>query len=516
MNPRARFAVALACVLACAKEDPKQAIARLEKSGDVDALAKTYASGNLDDKTRADLIAWLAKSNDVRAAPAFAKALDDCDKDIEPAAHATAALANAGKSLDASGAAAALFACFSKYKASSGSITVASALHEAVLAVKDPSYPAKAAAMLEAPVNPADSLDARGVHRINDALDVWQNTALEMLIATPDKDATRVLVAVLMTRNKRSLWPLARAALAATARDSVPVLRSALDASDPEYAKLRADWARDRGDVPNLVEALAECATDRARDAIVGAVPSITSDANRAALAESLTWFARNDAVIVTFESIESKLPLDHVERAALLQAAGDLGDPKLFSWALDEGKKSGSGEQAVAAKAGAIESAIKLMQPGDEPLVLAAIDVLENKSGLSPSERDEVGHNIRGVYAAAASAVTQCKVDVACHVAILRETIPPDAHANWKQIKAATMCALFGNDETRKELVAIAQTTKNPGARLAIARAIDQLAPRGDLAAAKTLEAVATRESLAVDDPIARVARMIHARAAP
>ena len=147
---------------------------------------------------------------------------------------------------------------------------------------------------------------------------------------------------------------------------------------------------------------------------------------------------------------------------------------------------------------------------------MVAAIDVLENKSGLSPAERGEIGHNIHPVYAAAASALTQCKADVACHLGILRETIPPDSHANWKQIKSATMCALLGDDATRRELVDLAVKTKNPGVRLALVRAINHLAPSGDLAAAKTLEAIASSESLAIDDPVSRVARMLRARAAP
>ena len=173
-------------------------------------------------------------------------------------------------------------------------------------------------------------------------------------------------------------------------------------------------------------------------------------------------------------------------------------------------------GDASVGAKAGAIQSAIKLMQPGDEPRVLDALDTLENKSGLSPIERGEIGRNIRAVYASAASAVAQCKADAVCHVAILRETIPPDSHANWKAIKAATMCGLLGDAATRSDLVALAVSVKNPGVRLAMARAINQLAPQGDLAAAGALDAIVTTESLAADAPIAIVARMLRARATP
>ncbi len=450
-------------------DDPKQhvaAIERLEKFPDheatIEPLANAYAQGGLDDKTRAELMAALAAMHDARAAPAFAHAFEECDRDIDVAAKAVMAIAKLG---GASGAhvPTSLFKCFAHYKASTGSMATASALHDAVLAVHGASYPAKASAMLEAPVNPADSLDERGVHRVNDQLELWQKTALEILVATPDARAARNVTAVLMAREKRTLWPLARAALASDAPSSVPVIVSALDGSDAAFVKMRAGWERDDGYVPNLVAALADASTDRARDAVIATIPSITNDSNRAALAESLTWFPRTPSTVSAFQSIYARLAPQSLERSALLQAASELFDPKLFSWVLDEGAKSGTGDEAVGARAGAIQSAIKLMQPGDEPRVVAALDVLEFKSGLSPIERGEIGRNIRAVYASAASALGQCKADIACHVAILRETIPPDAHANWKAIKAATMCGLLGNDATRKELVTLASSVKIP-----------------------------------------------------
>lgn len=508
-------------------DDPKrkvEAIERLEKFHDdagthdaliVAPLAATYAAGGLDDKTRAGLIAALAAMRDVRALPAFAHALDDCTVDVDVAAKGVTALAKSGADLGAR-VPTSLFGCFARYKPSQGSMTIANALSEALAAVHDASYPAKLAVMLEAPVNPADSLDSHGVHVVNDRLEFWQKSALEVLLAMRDHTYAHEVTLVLMSREKRTLWPLARAVLAASAHESVPVLATALDGSDASFVKMRAGWERDDGWVPNVVQALAETSTDRARDAVLAVVPTLTNDSNRSALAQSLTWFPHTPAIVEAFESIFAKLPAGSLERAALLQVAADLFDVHLFTWALDEAAKSGKGDQAVGARAGAIQTAIRLMQPGDEPRVLDALDVLENKSGLSPMERGEIATNIRAIYTSAASALTQCKVEVACHVAILRETIPPASHANWKAIKAATMCGLLGNDATRKQLVAMIGSVRNPGARLAMLRAINQLAPRGDAADAAVLERVAATEALAPDDDLTRVARMLRARTTP
>jgi len=325
-----------------------------------------------------------------------------------------------------------------------------------------------------------------------------------------------------MAREKRTLWPLARVALAKTPRASERALAAALDGSDAGFRALRAPWSRDDGYVPNLVDALADDSLDASRDAVIAAAGSLTNDANRAALAEALAWFPATPAVVTTYQTIFARLPPiarakpkdTGFERAALLVAAGDLLDAHLFGWVLDASKDA-AGEQMTSAKAGAIQSAIKLMQPGDEPRVEDAIDALEHRSGLSPMERAEVGGNLRALYGWAKQALAQCKGDVACHLRVLDEPIPSDSHANWKAIKAAAMCGMLGDEGTRRALVARAGRVTNPGVRAEIARAIDHHAPRGDAADAAALEAAARAASLGPDEPIARVARMIRARSA-
>lgn len=536
----ARWTLALACfALACSREDDPatwakrlddparraEAISRLEAfAGDAGAradaiaapLAATYVRGGLDDRTRAGILDTLVAMHDERAEPAFAAALDACGADAERAARGLAELARAKKTV-AAPAASALFSCFVKPARPDDA-----AFADAVAAVRDASYPTKAAALLSAPVNPADSFDARGVHKTNDEL-VRQTRALGLLARMPDEGATRALVTVLMTREKRTLWPLARVALAKTPRASEKTLASALDGSDPAFVALRGAWARDDGYVPNLVEALADVGLDSARDAVLAAVASLGNDANRTAAAEALVWFSSSPELVAAYRATYAKLPPIAIakprdtgfERSALLQAAADLFDPSLLSWLLDESKNA-KGEELTGAKAGAIQSAIKLMQPGDERRVEGALDDLEHHSGLSRMEAAEVGDNLSALERWAARALTQCKADVACHLAILDEPIPSDSHANWKLIKAATMCGLLGDDATRAALVARVPKVKNPGVRMAMARAIDHLAPKGSAADASALETVAASESLGPDDPIPRVARILRARSAP
>jgi hypothetical protein len=458
------------------------------------ALAAAY-DRDLAGKAKGDAMAALAAARDARAEPAYAKALEECKGFTKAAADAVAAL---GKVTPRTSKA--LFACFSS-GAPSPDADAQRALHDAVMAVRDPTWVAAAIAIVETPA---------------DARDFRQSTSIELLGALHDDRAAHALVSVLMTREKLSLRPVVNAALTRVPRAATTALTHALDGSD--FADAHGAWSRDDAYVASLVDALADVGTDPARDAILDALPKMTRDANVAAAAEALTRFPTTPAIVRAFEAAYTRLPAIEkkgatspgIERAALLQAAGDLYDAHVPAWALASAHGA-TGEMMLAAKASAIQSALKLIAPGDEKLLADAVVDLETKSGLSPAERGEVGNNLQAVVDYASKALARCKVDVGCYLAIVDEPIPPDSHANWKAIKAATMCGLLGDDATRKKLVTIAKTQKNPGVRLAIARAIAQLAPRGDDADAAALEAIASGES--EDDPIARTARMLRAR---
>ncbi len=444
----------------------------------------------------------LAKTHDPRAAPALAKALDDCGADAKPAAESVKQSAVEGRKVDRV-VIDSLWTCSTKPgPARAPKDDVARAVGDAVLGVKDPSYAPKAIAALESTSMP----------------DYAQLGCIDLIGGFADKSAVRPLVTVLMTRQKLALEPRATDVLATMPREAVPVLSSALDGGDPDFAKKRGEWARDDGYIPIIVAALASTSLDSARDAVLAALPNIDRDANRAAAAQSLVWFQNTPQVTSAYRAAYARLPaiVEHggadtgIERAALLQAASDLFDASLVTWVLDESAHA-TGETLLAAKASALQSAIKLMQVGDKKAVERAIDALENRSGLSAAEKHEIADNVDVIYGFASKALDACDRDVGCYVKILDEAIPPAANANWKAIKAAMMCGLLGDERTRKDLVARAASVKNPGVRQAMAIAILHLAPKGDALAARVLDTAA-----GTDEVFARVARMLRARAGP
>jgi len=496
----------------------------------IDPLTKTYTGGGLDDKTRKDLMKSLSNMRDPRTGPAFAKAFNEyelgkTDEDVKFAAESVAAMAKANDKLDKS-VIDGLWACFIKYTPSkTNSIQGTQALHDAILAVKDPSYGDKAIVAIKAPVILDDGPSAQGTKKVNDQIEFWQTTAIQLLKELHYTAAAKPLVAVVMTRNKLGIARVAKSAILTMPNAAVPFLAAGLNGSDPDLAKLTVDWDKDKGYVSNLLDVLGSTSVDAARDAIIAAVPQLDSDASLAGAGQMLIYFPTTPQLIATFKGIYAKLPPitdkggtdTGAERATLLGVASQFFDPSLGPWALGEAAGA-KGTNMLTAKVGAIQSAIKLMEPQDKAGVEKALTNLE--SGLSVKEKKDVADNVRVVFNSAAQALDKCAVDAGCYVKILDEPIPKTTNSDWKAIKAANMAGVLGNEQTRKDLIAHLPKVTDPPTRLAMANAINHLAPKGDKADADVLEKIVEgdtarkdTEALAGDDALSKVALMLRAR---
>lgn len=499
----------------------------------VEPLTKSYTAGGLDDKTRKDLIKSLGDMKDPRTQPALAKALGEyepgkTDEDVKFAAEAAGQLAKNGVKLDKT-VIDGLWTCFTKYQPSkTNSIQGTQAIHDAILAVKDPSYGDKAIAAIKAPAILDDSVSQQGTKKVNDQLEFWQTTSIQVIKELQYKAAAKPLVQVLMTHNKLGIAALAQSAIQRMPKDAEPFLAAGLTGSDPDLAKLQADWDPKTKDyIPILINVLAYTSLDAARDAILAYIPQLDNDTNRAAAAQMLIWFPTTPQTVATFKGIYSKLPPiadkgdndTGTERAQLLGVASEFFDPSLGPWAVTEASTA-KGTNMLSAKVSAIQSAIKLMGPADKATVEKALTNLEN-SGLSVKEKQSVSDNVRAVFKNAAEALDKCQSNADCYVKILEEPIPQTVNSNWKAIKAAHMAGVLGNDKTRKDLIAHITKVTNPGARLAMAVAINHLAPKGDAGDADALDKIVaddtTRkdtEALKGDDALSKVALMLRARA--
>jgi hypothetical protein len=123
--------------------------------------------------------------------------------------------------------------------------------------------------------------------------------------------------------------------------------------------------------------------------------------------------------------------------------------------------------------------------------------------------------------------ALDKCGTGASCYLGLLDEPIPSSpTTANMRAVKAAWMAAIYGAgaaDNTRAELLKRVDKVKDASARLAVVEAIDQLAPKGDVAAADALDKIVAADRkggdkgvLMADDSVVKIAHRLRARATP
>ncbi|HEX7599999.1 MAG TPA: hypothetical protein VF316_00260 [Polyangiaceae bacterium] len=493
----------------------------------IEPMTTTYTKGGLDEKTRKLLIKELGDFRDPRTGPALAKAFNEyeagkSDDDVQYASNAVTGIYKAGGTVDQA-VIDALWNCFTKFAPTkSPSIKAVQALAPAVLAVKSPSYAAKAVEKLGATV----ILDEKG--GVNDQLDFWQLISVQLLGELKFGPAARALVTVLMTPNKLKLASPAKTALLRIPKESVPLMAGALNGTDPDLAKLQADFGPEKGYVRILADILSYASTNAAKDAMLAAIPALDNDTNRAAVAQMLVLFPSDAKLVDAFKNLYGKLPPiadkgggDDTgrERASLLQVGSEFYDASMVPWLLKEAGGA-KGDNVILAQLGAIQAGTKLMQPDQKKAVGDALAALEKQS-LAPVEKKGV-ESLRSNFTMASEVLDKCQKDVGCYLTALDTPVAASPEgANWRHIKAAAMCGMLGNEATRKALVDKLPKITNPGARLAASVAIDHLTPAGDKATADALDKIVDGDKeknnadvLKGDDALVKVALRLRARA--
>lgn len=481
----------------------------------VEPLTKTYLAGNLDDKTRVTLIKSLDDMQDPRTAPALAKAFNDFepgknDTDVRYAADAVTQLAKQGKATDPA-MIEALWKCFAKFQPSKAkSINLVTNLHDAVLAVKSPTYGPGAVTLLAAPVD-VNSTDSQ-----LDQLQFWQKTAIQILKELKFAGAAKPLVKVLLTPTKGDLRPVTNAALLAIAKDAEPVLISALNGSDAELGKMAKDMPDNAG-VAVLADSISWLSRPAGKAALLAELPKAANDTNRTIIAQSLTRYPAapdiTQAVLSTYKALPAdaklKTPSEPFARPVLAQVTASLYDPSLTSWVVKEVSAS-KGDVGSSMQVFGLEAAVKLMTKAQEKEVGDAVNKF-----WAPKEQE--------LFKVAKTVVDQCNADAACYVKVLDEPAGGSPAAGMRAVKASWMAAIYGNDATKTELVAHVVKVTDPSARLALVEAIDHLAPKGDIATADALDKIVAadmasgnKDLVAGDDAVVKVAARLRARATP
>lgn len=448
-----------------------------------EALAKTYVAGNLDEKTRKDLMKLLAEMGDPRAAPAFAKAFQDYepgknDEDVKFAAQGTTRLANAGKLTDQP-LIDALWDCFAKFQPSKAkSINLVKDLQAAVKTVKHPSYAPKAVALLAAPVT-----DPKSPEQGMDQIQFWQLTAVQLIGDLKFTPGVKPLVTVLMTPAKKDLTFPVRLALHKMPKEAEPLLIQALK-GEGDFQKL-AEGYPDQAHVPLIAEPLAYISRPAGRDAILDALANAKNDSNRTILATYLTYFPTDPKLIKAYTDAYAKVAPNAAialmggsnGHAILAGAAANFYDSSITEWIVKE-VAAAKGEAADAMPASGLPAAMKIMTPEQAKAVEAQV----NKIPGQALEKE--------MFKSASAVLDKCKKDAGCYLGVLGTPVPsaPPA-AKMGHVKAVYMAAMNAGADTKAKLLDLVVKIKDGSVRLALLEAIDHLSPQGDAAAADRLE---------------------------
>jgi hypothetical protein len=487
----------------------------------VDPLAKVYTQGELDDKTRVDLMKFLAETHDPRTQPAIAKALKNfemgkTDDEVRVSCESISAMSKSDVKLDQN-VLDELWNLFAKFQLSkTTSQRLYQALHDAVRNVHEKSYGDKAIDKLKAPV-------AEGVDSQKDQLMWWQLTSVQVLSDLEYTKAVKPLVVVLLTPSKTAaLGPTIQFALLKMAKDAEPELIKALNGQDPDYVKA-AEGSEDKVNIGIVANVLAQLGRAPGRDAILAALPGADTDTARTELAQALVQMPKDARCQPAFLAAYNKLTWVSADkmlgplkpRAALAQQSANFYDPSMLDWLFKEMKKAPDFQARLLE----IEPAIKLMTPEKKA------DVADALSKLKKEAPADIFAYTQQMFDNAASSLDKCKTDATCYMGLLDAPIPATSPtANYKAIKATWMAVVYGGanaNATRAALLTHVDKVKNTGARIALAAAIDELAPTGDVAAADALDkiiaadkAAGDKDLIATDNTLAQVAWRLRGRA--
>ncbi|MBX3198718.1 MAG: hypothetical protein KF894_11330 [Labilithrix sp.] len=477
----------------------------------IEALAKTYTTGGLDEKTRKDLIKLIADMGDPRAAPAFAKAFKDYepgknDEDVKFAAQGTSRLSTSGKLTDQQ-LIDALWDCFAKLQPSKAkSINLVKDLQGAVKTVKHPSWGPKAVALLNAPVT-----DPKNPEQGMDQLQFWQLTAVQLIGDTKFTAGVGPLVKVLMTPTKKDLTFPVRLALHKMPKEAEPELIKALK-GEGDYEKL-AEAYPEKAYLPFIAEPLAYISRPAGLAAIQEALAKADNDSNRTFLATYLTYFPTDPKNVKAYTDAYAKIAPNAAiplmgganGHAILAGTAANFFDPSLTEWILKE-VANAKGEAADAMPASGLPAAIKLMTVEQAKAVGEAVDKIPGQA----IEKD--------MFKSASVVLDKCKKDAACYLGVLDTPVPssPPA-AKMGHVKAVWMAVELHPDDTRVKLMERVEKVKDGSVRLAILEGIDTLSPTGDAAIADKLEKLVETERAAGNaagtDEMYRIALKLRSR---
>jgi hypothetical protein len=483
----------------------------------VGPLTRTYVDqyDAVDAGTRAALMKLLVSCRDPRTEPALRTALERFARRQPTAAQELdvkwAVRAVAEQPLPSLGGP--LLEAFVQLRASTplGGLVYRD-FYETMRRVASPSWAGTLRSLLAAPiVVPTSRRDTERVDAYRNQL-FWQATAAELLGGLRDREAAEPLLRVLLDPTKDDVALTARLALVRIGRLAVSPTIELLEGKNAALEQFRRERVRavispdpspeQASVVPTASLVLGSIGRAEALPALLHALDVEKSESIRAQIAREMTKLPKSAQSLAAFErvyegtSLEALIPPGMLAASVLAESAARFYDPSLVPWLLGRIRtaRGGDPDDNEARRFVLLATAVKLAEPNQLDAVRPAV----KKYG----SRVE-----KGMLALAEEELRACGSDVSCHV---RQANLPENHClerNFVAIKACTMAAIHGSDDTARELVRQVEAVDSYAVRYAIAQAIDALEPRGSAEIPEMLGPIIDRARAAQDHDRAMLA---------
>jgi HEAT repeat protein len=474
----------------------------------VEPLSKAYVEGadTLDPKSRVTLMKLLSGYKDKRAEPAFRKAFEDFaknpktgkdDQDIKWAAIAVGDLkleSLAQPMLDA----------FLKLRANTmlGGV-VYKDYNNAMLAMPSKSWVGPLIQKLSAEVTRPQG--KKNKDAIEDYMDqqFWQTTSASLLGKIKDPAAVEPLIKVILDPAKVDFQPTAMVALIEIGKPSMDAAVKLLKGQDEKLQSYCLSRIKDTGGdvkgkpcVQSAAIILGSIGRGDAAGPMIDVLKSDVDEATKGIVARELAKLPATPESTAAFKaayeslSLEAQIPPGQPALEVLTEAAGGFFDAGLVDWLLSRAEPKKGEKDADARKAlqqAITVTTIKLAKPDQ----LASVKRAVNSYGTQ-LEKD--------LFAQADGLLKACGDRAPCYVEALQKSENQDRKTQFTGIKAGYMAAIFGNEQTRDEIVSRLDSIDNAAVRFVSAQAIDKLSPKGSKTAVDKMGAIIEKNAKSPD----------------
>lgn len=485
----------------------------------VTPMTQQYIKGDLDDKTRIDLLKALANTRDIKAKDAILKAITDFAAGKANHEEMTQA-ANYVKVLKLKEAAGPLLDAFTKIKVSNKDLGPPYKFtRDAMLVICDPSWKGKLIELLNRPIPNVDPQKAD-----KDALNTakneiyWQTVAAEVLGELQAPEAIKPLFKAVLLPEKKNLAATAVVALIKIGKPAVVPLLDILANKDPEMAEISKKLG-ESGKYAHIQAAtlvLGSIGRAEARDPMIAALNAADNDAVRAMVGREMSKLPPSPEAIKALEtafekvSVDALIPPGEPAKIIIAASAEKFMDASIVPWLLKQvtmlKTAKGSKEDIDNIQLALLQTAMKVMKKDQIDEVKKAVD----------GEGDDLSKKAFGQVSALLNA---CADNIGCYIAKIEDPATQEKNEQFVGIKAIYTLGSIGNESTKEEILKRLPKLKNDSIRFEALNLIDHLSPNGDKKIADELQKILDEQSergkeTPVDPAMRQIISRLRARA--